>query len=623
MSKQLVQRFNQAFRRNKRSTPSSDSHESVSQPEISTDQPGVKTTEQQGRAGREGRTGPGQNHGLPASRAEGTNSAPRAQQILMTPQGQHASLQQTSMGFTGGARAEPSKCPVVTPSQPLKQRGSLQQPHTVQSPPVPLQGSPIAQQSPFSQVGRYSQPSLQSSSSASAARTEPQFSSLSNQAGQGLKGSFQYAHDPGFDLGERAFSPRAEGLQHTPAHSSTMLSRTHSQGRTLSTRRSAPAARAEGNSPVTWSAVPTPDIEDNPTGRSALRNSSLSNLPSQSFASVPEQRHADYVPGMYDGVAAASTPATHPGPQQQQQQQQQQAWFQSQDQQQWPQQLQQQQQQQQLQQQLSRGNSRDYVVDMQALSTVPASSRQTSIEAQQAQRGQGGLGRPSGNPGQADCYPRIAQQVPFYESSPEYMPTTLAARTPISSRVSSYFTGLLRTTKEHSDVEAGNRPASGSSVPAQGPQDTPQPAGCSPKTALFRSGIFQNPRAADQDRPMSPEQAERRAKGLVRTRVEPKVFFANERTFLQWLQISVLLMFTGLSLLGGSSVSSLGGSGEATAACDTTACKASKVGVATCPNACHISQCQLAFPQCVLSVNLACCNNCVLSLYLSKVKCRQ
>ncbi len=28
-----------------------------------------------------------------------------------------------------------------------------------------------------------------------------------------------------------------------------------------------------------------------------------------------------------------------------------------------------------------------------------------------------------------------------------------------------------------------------------------------------------------------------RAKALVRTRVEPKTFFANERTFLQWLQI--------------------------------------------------------------------------------------
>lgn len=40
-----------------------------------------------------------------------------------------------------------------------------------------------------------------------------------------------------------------------------------------------------------------------------------------------------------------------------------------------------------------------------------------------------------------------------------------------------------------------------------------------------------------------------RTKSLVRTRVEPKTFFANERTFLQWLNISVLVMFLALSLL--------------------------------------------------------------------------
>lgn len=45
-----------------------------------------------------------------------------------------------------------------------------------------------------------------------------------------------------------------------------------------------------------------------------------------------------------------------------------------------------------------------------------------------------------------------------------------------------------------------------------------------------------------------------RTKSLVRTRVEPKTFFANERTFLQWLNISVLVMFLALSLLSGSSL---------------------------------------------------------------------
>lgn len=46
---------------------------------------------------------------------------------------------------------------------------------------------------------------------------------------------------------------------------------------------------------------------------------------------------------------------------------------------------------------------------------------------------------------------------------------------------------------------------------------------------------------------------------MVRSRVEPKTFFANERTFLSWLNISVLIMLTGLTLLGGN-FASLGAS---------------------------------------------------------------
>eukprot|EP01024_Parvocaulis_polyphysoides_P009222 TRINITY_DN12837_c0_g2_i3.p2 TRINITY_DN12837_c0_g2~~TRINITY_DN12837_c0_g2_i3.p2 ORF type:complete len:378 (+),score=48.56 TRINITY_DN12837_c0_g2_i3:1259-2392(+) len=41
----------------------------------------------------------------------------------------------------------------------------------------------------------------------------------------------------------------------------------------------------------------------------------------------------------------------------------------------------------------------------------------------------------------------------------------------------------------------------------------------------------------------------KKGKLLVRTRVEPKVFFANERTFLSWMSIAVLLMFVALSLM--------------------------------------------------------------------------
>lgn len=52
-----------------------------------------------------------------------------------------------------------------------------------------------------------------------------------------------------------------------------------------------------------------------------------------------------------------------------------------------------------------------------------------------------------------------------------------------------------------------------------------------------------------------------RAKALVRTRIEPKTFFANERTFLSWLSIAIMVMFMGLSLLDGASLGGLGGVG--------------------------------------------------------------
>eukprot|EP01026_Neomeris_dumetosa_P071550 TRINITY_DN7237_c1_g1_i3.p1 TRINITY_DN7237_c1_g1~~TRINITY_DN7237_c1_g1_i3.p1 ORF type:complete len:478 (-),score=23.25 TRINITY_DN7237_c1_g1_i3:451-1803(-) len=41
----------------------------------------------------------------------------------------------------------------------------------------------------------------------------------------------------------------------------------------------------------------------------------------------------------------------------------------------------------------------------------------------------------------------------------------------------------------------------------------------------------------------------KRSRVVIRTRVEPKVFFANERTFLSWLSVSILLLFTALSLI--------------------------------------------------------------------------
>lgn len=68
----------------------------------------------------------------------------------------------------------------------------------------------------------------------------------------------------------------------------------------------------------------------------------------------------------------------------------------------------------------------------------------------------------------------------------------------------------------------------------------------------------------------------------VRTRVEPKTFFANERTFLAWLNVSVLVMLAGLGLLTGSSLlvpaqSAAVSSTQASGCMASLACAASRV----------------------------------------------
>jgi uncharacterized membrane protein YidH (DUF202 family) len=71
----------------------------------------------------------------------------------------------------------------------------------------------------------------------------------------------------------------------------------------------------------------------------------------------------------------------------------------------------------------------------------------------------------------------------------------------------------------------------------------------------------------------------------VRTRIEPKTFFANERTFLSWLQIGVLVLMTGLGLLTGSTVMMPGSSGS-DACRHSRTCRAAQVGVGGCVTVC-------------------------------------
>ena len=581
-SKQLTQRFNHFFRRKKPNQASSE--EGVSQPDtdgmlgeekdkIRVQQPGLAQGQgldalgQQGRAGarssprplpqtgQAGKGSPASNTGLPQTGPEDSVQQPK--QAIQAesmpdsnmPRGQTAPLKE---GFS-----------VPVPSQHFSAlQGLPQLPLRLASSSVPNSSSslPHIAQVPYQQASPFRAAAQMPYHPSSSAITSPALPSdvrtLPNQDLQQCPGPL--AHSPG---------PRGAP---TPDKEEEQQSRGPWRAPTLpafqpvfeSDALTAPLYRHKSSGQMSQPAGPAL-----PTGQKLWEG----DLP---IERQPQQEDL-YQPGMYDGFAAM--PSQFPDRQQQQQQQQQQAaWQLAHEQQQLPQQLPQQQQQQ-----LPYAANRDHIIEM---GYSPQSHLAPSFEAQRAQRPQRSVSGISHEPNQAAAYPELAQQVPFYESSPQYMPSTLTAKSPIRTTALSRVTGFLGFPKQQTqlkDIEAGADPMPNSPNLAQGPYDPSPPSGCSPKSALLRSGIFQNPKTPDQDRPISPEQAERRARGLVRTRVEPKVFFANERTFLQWLQISVLLMFTGLSLLGGSSVGgSKGGSSggsSTTCASNDTACKASKV----------------------------------------------
>jgi len=81
----------------------------------------------------------------------------------------------------------------------------------------------------------------------------------------------------------------------------------------------------------------------------------------------------------------------------------------------------------------------------------------------------------------------------------------------------------------------------------------------------------------DKDSNGDKRVSRKRSASIVRTRVEPKTFFANERTFLQWINVSVLVMFLALSLLSGSAIPGLGSGMSSTCDTDDGKCLAGKM----------------------------------------------
>eukprot|EP01026_Neomeris_dumetosa_P060545 TRINITY_DN5710_c0_g1_i6.p1 TRINITY_DN5710_c0_g1~~TRINITY_DN5710_c0_g1_i6.p1 ORF type:complete len:510 (-),score=71.74 TRINITY_DN5710_c0_g1_i6:912-2279(-) len=97
--------------------------------------------------------------------------------------------------------------------------------------------------------------------------------------------------------------------------------------------------------------------------------------------------------------------------------------------------------------------------------------------------------------------------------------------------------------KESSDIQPISQGSSAMLVMSQ-QQSTPYPArGYSKASSSFSPPSIQPPQNVQQN------EQKRKERVVIRTRVEPKVFFANERTFLSWLAVAILLVFTALSLI--------------------------------------------------------------------------
>ena len=590
-SKQLTQRFNHFFRRKKPEQASSE--EGVSQPDsdvmlgedeqrIRGQQPGLVQEQGQGldALGQQSRAD-ARSSPRPLSKTGQAGTAPQ-QQLPSSPASDTGlpqtdpedSVQQPKQAATAQAESMPASILPRGQTAPLKEGSSAPLPSQHSSALQGLSQPPLRQASSSlpnasSSLLRIAQVPYQQASPFQGAAQMPYNPSSSAIVSPALPSGLHAL--PSQDLqqgpGPLPYSPLPRGI---PAPDKEEEQQSRGPWRPPNLPAVQPVFESD--------ALTAPLYTHNSSGQMVQAGPALPTRQKLWEGDLPIERQAQqeehYRPGRYDGFATMHSQLPDRQQQQRQQQQQQAAWQQAHEQ--LPQQL-----PQQHQQQLPYAADRDHIIDM---GNAPQSHLAPSFEAQRAQRPQRSVSGKSQEPSQAAAYPELAQQVPFYESSPQYMPSTLTAKSPIRTRTLSMVTGFLGFPKQQTqpkDLEAGTDPRPNSPNSAQGPYDPSPPSGCSPKSALLRSGIFQNPKTPDQDRPISPEQAERRARGLVRTRVEPKVFFANERTFLQWLQISVLLMFTGLSLLGGSSVGgSKGGSSEGsstTCASNDTACKASKV----------------------------------------------
>jgi uncharacterized membrane protein YidH (DUF202 family) len=144
---------------------------------------------------------------------------------------------------------------------------------------------------------------------------------------------------------------------------------------------------------------------------------------------------------------------------------------------------------------------------------------------------------------------------------------------------------------EHTGSESGvtvlpferrQKQLASSPLSMQSMQQSMQPIHPSPYSMSGSFGVMQYSMSMgkgkdDSSAEDNPKVPRKRSASIVRTRVEPKTFFANERTFLQWINVSVLVMFLALSLLSGSVIPGMGSGLTSTCDADDAKCLAGKM----------------------------------------------
>jgi uncharacterized membrane protein YidH (DUF202 family) len=157
--------------------------------------------------------------------------------------------------------------------------------------------------------------------------------------------------------------------------------------------------------------------------------------------------------------------------------------------------------------------------------------------------------------GSATLMPDMVQAVPYWVDDESVRPSMLmsapapmplpAPSTTTATAVAAAAGGPRKPRKRTGNLEELHHPLLGDEPTLQLLPDRSEVAGLGPDAARKRGGFLSRWFLSRQQ-----PKAEARLSATIPQRIEPKTFFANERTFLSWLHMAVTIGSIGAALLG-------------------------------------------------------------------------